>query len=185
MNMKKIFITIAVLGLSFTLFDRGLYQIPCKKIDQQPINLAAFKNKKIVVAIVDAGKPNREQLLSLDSLYQQNASSLAVIVVPVNDFNGALPEQQLKNLLFDTLKLSYPVTEIGRAQKKQGANQYPLLQWLTHRLQNGHFDQDIEEAGQLYVINESGVLYATLRRFGLPNGNVVKNIIAKQVSINE
>jgi glutathione peroxidase len=183
--MKKILIAIAILGLSFTLFDRGLYQVQCKGIDQQPINLAAFKGKKILIAIIDAGKPNREQLLSLDSLYRQNTGSLAVIAVPVNDFNGTLPQQQLKGLLFDTLKLSFPVTEIGGAQKKQGASQYPLLQWLTHRLQNGHFDQDVEEANQLYVINESGVLYATLRRFGLPNGNVVKNIIAKQVSINE
>ncbi|WP_157576811.1 hypothetical protein [Asinibacterium sp. OR53] len=181
--MKKILIMVSILGFSFSPFNSSLYQLSCKGIDHQLINLAAFKGRKILIAVIDAGKLNRTQLLSLDSL--QHSGPVAVIAVPVTDFNGALPEVQLRSLLQDSLKLSFPVTEISKAQKKQGSGQTPLLGWLTHRLQNGHFDQDIEEAGQLFVISESGVLYATLKGIGLPNGGVVRDIIAKHVTLSE
>lgn len=185
MDMKKTLLLIAILGLAFSPYDSSFYQLQCKDLDQHTINLTAFRGKKVIVTEFDAGKPDRNQLLSLDSLYRQHASSLAVIAVPVEDFSAAMPVKTLKGLLIDTLKLSYPIAAIGKAQKKNANNQYQLLQWLTNKSLNRHFDRDIDEAGQLFVVSESGVLYATLKHQAWPTGSLVKEVLGRQVQLNE
>ena len=43
------------------------------------------------------------------------------------------------------------------------------MQWLTHAGQNIHFDADVTTDNQLYIISESGILYAVLEK-GVPPG---------------
>jgi glutathione peroxidase-family protein len=45
-----------------------------------------------------------------------------------------------------------------------GENQHPLFKWLTHLNKNTHFDRDVEETGQLFIISKKGTLYGILGR---------------------
>jgi hypothetical protein len=47
-------------------------------------------------------------------------------------------------------------------QKQDSVWQSPLFNWLTHVGQNTHFDRDVDAEGQLFFINERGILYSIM-----------------------
>ncbi len=54
------------------------------------------------------------------------------------------------------------LTETVKAGKAIGAEQAPLLQWLTHHQRNKHFNEDIKGPGYKYFIDERGELYGAM-----------------------
>jgi hypothetical protein len=56
------------------------------------------------------------------------------------------------------------VSDSGGVKKDKGERQHPLVRWLTDIKQNQYFDGDVESDLQLYVISESGVLYAIMAK---------------------
>ena len=71
----------------------------------------------------------------------------------------------IKNNTSDKLVLSGTV----QVKKDKGNNQNPVMQWLTDGNKNSHFNADVETDQQIYVISESGVLYAVLEKGVLPS----------------
>lgn len=184
--MKKIslllLVLLSILFFSFLPPESSLYDMQFKSLDTGTIDMSSYKSKKLIIVEFHAGKPNYAQLLSLDTLYRQHKNNLSVIAVPVADFGQAMPEKDLIKLVRDSLKLSYPVTAVSNAQKKQGYGQHSLLQWLTSKAKNRHFDADVEEEGQLYVISETGILYAVLKQKISPTGSMMQEVLGRQVT---
>ena len=88
----------------------------------------------------------------------------------------------MKKLIYDTLKLSYPVTAVSKAKKTDGVAQHSLLAWLTNINQNAHFDVDIDKVGEMFVLSENGKLFARLKEPIPANGKDMKKILMQQVA---
>lgn len=179
--MKKILLFLSILTCSFSVFEKNIYTLHFKSLDKGEIDMSSYKGRKILIVAFDAGNPDRKQLRSLDTLYRQIATYLAVIAVPADDFNTAMSPSSLIKLLRDSLGLSYPITEISKARKDKGNLQHDLLQWLTSKDNNQHFDDDIAEQGQMYVVSETGILYASFKKNVTPAGKVLKEVLGRRI----
>ena len=154
----KIFLFTIMLVLSYKAGPVNIYNLSFLDLNGNTLKMADYKAKKILVVLFDASSPDLSQLQSLDSFYKTCQNTLNVIAIPVTDFSIPLPRLKLKSILNDSLKLSYPIAALGKAKKINGENQQPLLKWITTLNDNTHFDNDINNNGQIFLINEQGNL---------------------------
>jgi glutathione peroxidase len=153
---------IALLIPAELMAQSSLYKISLTTINNKNINLSDFRGKKIMVASVSAENLRNGQLAYLDSLQLINPA-IIVIAVPAADYknaNDSMTVDQMKN----NSSLHIIVTAADVVRKNNGANQNKLLSWLTSASANTHFDLDVTTDDQLYMISESGVLYAVLEK---------------------
>jgi glutathione peroxidase len=159
------------------------YQLSFKALNNEQIALSDYHGKKILITIFDASNPDRASLAAFEQLYQQNINSVVVIAVPVSNFQTAVIDTTiLKHLMYSTLQLSYPITEISQAQKTDGIAQHSLLAWVTHINQNAHFDEDIDGVGEMFVLSENGKLFARLKEAIPIAGNTMEKILMQKVA---
>lgn len=180
--MKNSILVLLLSCFSFTNPESSLYQLKLTGLDNREFYLARFMGKKIIIVAFDAGNPDVRQLQSLDTLYRKQSQRLVVVAVPVQDFHQPLPEKDLLRILQDSMKLSYPITKVCKAKKDVAGNQQAIFQWLTDKGSNRHFNAPVEEDGQVFVISETGVLYATLRKNSLPTGKEMSEVLSRQVN---
>ena len=152
------------------------YQLQFQGLGSNMIQLSSFAGKPTVVFEFKASNSSASQLQSLDTLYRNSHGQLNVIAIPVQDF-GAVSAADSLNLLVSSLGLSYSIAGTGYAQKSSGLNQQVLLRWITHVGSNGHFDEDISEEGDIFIISATGILYATLSRTFSCNGPEIKQVL--------
>lgn len=179
--MKKVLLLLSAIICSFSVLEKDIYALHCKSLDKEDINMSSCKGRKILIVEFNAANPDRKQLRALDTLFRQIRTYLAVVAIPVEDFGKAMPEKNLVKLLRDSLGLDYPIAAISKAKKNTGADQHTLLQWLTDKANNQHFDTDVEEEGQMYVVSETGVLYACIKKSISPTGKILKDLLGQQV----
>src|SRR5260221_9253247 len=138
----------------------SVYDIAIQPLNGTMLSLSTFKGKKIVVIEFDANNYDKAQLLMLDSFQRSNAQ-IRVIAVPAKDFSPSTNSQRIVNLS-RSLNLSFIMTQPALIKKASGSNQEALFRWLTHSSNNNHFDGDVDQPGQIYLINEKGILYGVL-----------------------
>ena len=147
----------------FPLFfiQSSIYDIQVETIDGKTVNLSVYKGKTIIVAEFNAAQPDRASLQYIDSLQMVNKSSV-VIAVPALDFGGTANEKSIVALR-DSLGLQILITKPAFVKKTAGKIQQELFKWLTDVNNNRHFDYEVEEPWQLFIINSKGTLYSLLR----------------------
>lgn len=173
--MFVVLFSMPVLAIS----QQELYDITFHDINNKPIALNTFSGKKIVISVIDAARPDELYLKMLDTLYRNNNTTVQVIAVPVSNFGNAISNDSL-TVLFKKLNLSYIISKTAEGRKENN-HQHPILYWVTHVSSNKRFDNDIEEPGQLFVISESGVLYAVMKRKISPTGATMNKVISQQI----
>jgi glutathione peroxidase-family protein len=148
-----------------------LQQVQSK--NQNQISLSTYAHKKILVAICSAFTPDLSRLRILDNLNKSSPSSLQVVIIPLLDIDSPLNKTSLQSSILDTMQFSFIVCKAGYGKKVNSNMQIPFLGWLTNKSGNIHFDNDLQNPWQMFVIGENGILYAEL--FGasdLMNGNL-------------
>ena len=126
--------------------------------------LQQFKGRKILIAVVSFENLNKKKALQfLDSVRLANPK-VAFILVPADDMDTLTNDSvEMVNLKTKSPK-EFLVSDSGGVKKDKGERQHPLVRWLTDITQNQYFDGDVESDLQLYVISESGVLYAIMAK---------------------
>ncbi|MEO6230420.1 MAG: hypothetical protein ABJB11_13695 [Ferruginibacter sp.] len=165
-------------GRSFS--QTSLFDIQLKSLDGKIVRMKDYKGKKIVISTASAVILQSYQLAFLDSLQESNPS-IVVIAVPAIDFGGI--DDSLKiGALKKSSRPNMVVAAADWVKKSNGIKQNRLLQWLTNSSQNTHFNADITMDAQLYIISESGVLYAVLEK-GTPVSLI--NQLLKQEDVKQ
>ena len=186
--MKILMISIWILACSSSAFTQGnIYQLSFPGIGGSTITMSSYTGKKIVVAVCSFSAPNLQQLKSLDSLSKNRAGNISVILIPVRDFDSlAIPAgtQDMQQLLANGLQLSYIVAAPSMGKKASGGTQHPLLQWATNKGQNGHFDVDVEQLWQIFVLGGKGNLYAVMQGKNDLTGENMNNVLNAQAPTN-
>ena len=141
-------------------------------------SLQQYKGQKVVIAAVNISNFKKKDVLQFWDSLQTAHPKIAFVIIPASDHDtpekeGDTPRpdsvttaadsailRDVKERVSDKIVLS----TMGKVSKAEGARQHPLMQWLTQVKQNKHFDLDVESDVQIYVISESGELYAVLTK---------------------
>ncbi len=158
----KIIMLFIVLCSNQLMAQINLWDIQLQALDGRTINMQDFKGKKIVVATVSAQKLKDGILTFLDSI-QAAYPSAVVIAVPAADYGGSLTTDTIMNDVKNMGLIKSVVTLPALVKKENGINQNLLAAWLTYPENNRHFDADVSADYQVFIISESGVLYAELQ----------------------
>lgn len=161
--MKNIIIILLVFCSADLMAQSKIYDIELQLLDNKSISLAECKGKKILIAVTSPAQLEKYGLQLLDSL-QQIFPDVKVLALPASDFGGDRNEEILQSVRSNQSKKT-TVAAVSSVTKKARENeQTALMNFLTDVKQNTHFNDDVETDFHLYVVSESGVLYASLSK---------------------
>ena len=155
----------------------SIYDIEFKKIEGGNVSMSEFRDKKIIVVLFNAANPDAARLRYLDSL-QLADESLQVIGIPATDFAGEGKQEDLK-AFNSSLSAKFVMARQASVKKETGIRQQPLLGWLTQVKENGHFDTNATDVGQLFIISNTGILYSVLDQ-GVPE-KVLMEVLKQEI----
>jgi glutathione peroxidase len=139
--------------------QNSIYDMTVQSATGKTIPLSNYKGKKLLIAVVNPGSLQKKDVINYwDSLQLRNPNTV-VIIIPANDISAG---EDVSISSAQPISDKVIVVSSAPAKKDKGNNQHPLIKWLTHGDKNNHFDADVETDNQLYVISQSGVLYAVL-----------------------
>jgi glutathione peroxidase-family protein len=177
--MKNIFLlTIGVVLSYIVQAQTSIYDQPVNDIEGNAISLTNYSGKKlllIVLPLAEADTSVQQQLLRLQQRYDSSLLQVVGLVAMEEGYdsmNKASIQQQYSGLL---------LTEGMYVRKSAGSNQAALLQWLTNKDNNQHFDEDAAEAGKKFFVSEDGRLYALLGGSTSLDARIVDKIVTTQV----
>lgn len=143
----------------------SVYDIDIKSLDSTVIRLSAYKGRKVLIAVVSPSRLYRQKLKFLDSLLD-TYPSLVVLAIPSSEFGDKYDLENLTPVRVNRMKRVI-VSASGKVKKAALSQQNGLVKWLTNVSENTHFDGDVLTDDQLYIISESGELYAMMEK-GVP-----------------
>ena len=138
--------------------QKSVYDVQLQTIDSVYFKLSNFKGKKILVAVSTPEKLHEQKSAFYDSLQNSNPQ-IKVIIIPGVDLGGK-DDILYQRLMMSDISKRVTICMPTKVKKSANANQNELLKWLTTLSSNRHFDLDIRADEQMYVISETGVLYA-------------------------
>jgi hypothetical protein len=179
MKTNPLLIILTTLSSITSAQVQNISNLNFSSIDNIKMDMKKCIGKKIVLATFDASRINTNYLLSLDTLNRKYHDSIVVIGIPVTDFGSAVATSYILKVI-DSLNLSYPLTPLAKG--KRGAGQLPLMTWVTTNSVKNPFNIDLENAGQIFVISTTGILYTNLPPYSPPNGQWMKNVLENEVT---
>lgn len=179
-----IFLFYCPASVLFSQEASSLYKLSFRSLASSPLNMADYQGKKIIVAGFSATNPDKDVLFSLNQLYEENKEKLVVIVIPVYDSRSHISTRAIRDNWRSHLSLSYILSDPGSSKKLNEEAVHPLLQWVTSKEYNQHFDQRINGDGQAFVISETGRLFAVLTGKAAMNRQTMARILNMKVSDN-
>lgn len=154
----------------------SIYDLYIQKPEGDSISMSMFKGNKILIIAVSQDNLQKSDLNFWDSVQISNAP-LVVILVPADDFGKTVDDSTIA-VIKSNLSTNIILSDDVLVKKSEGQNQDPILQWLTHTDENTHFNAEITSGKQIYVVSESGVLYAVLEK-GVP-AQVLDQLLKQQ-----
>jgi glutathione peroxidase len=176
--MKLILFLIAVLSLSFVNPDE-VYNQPLKNIDGNTIDLNAYRGKKIIFIILPLSTQDSSVSVSDVINIQAQVDSLVIIGVPSIEmgYTNAL-KANLKSR-FSGAGSNFILADAMNVRKTSGTAQAPLFQWLTKMEMNQHFNMDVKQIGDKFLVNSKGRLFAVIGPQLKLSSSVLAQVLAK------
>jgi len=148
-------------------------------IDSFKIEMSHYQGKPLILAMLDAGNPDKQALRLLDSINKAPAPNFSVIGIPLTDFNMPRSKASLLKMLRDSSAISFPLTGLGRAKNDSGMVIHMLIKWLSAGTDKmNHYKVSIDDAGQFFFIDAEGKLYAILGRQALNAPGLLKSVLS-------
>jgi glutathione peroxidase len=151
---------VAIALCAFSYID-DIYSITINSIDGKKIDLTTYKGKKILFVVCPLSPADTTLSLSdLAALQAKYESSLQVIGIVAGESGTKQPDIAGLKKLYKDQRPNFILTAGMKIKKSAGAEQSPLLQWLTNKDKNKHFNQDVKGVGHKFFVDEHGELYA-------------------------
>lgn len=129
-----VFAMLGFLGFAKADMPGSAHDFSFQSIDGQPLPLATFKGKAVLVVNTASQCGFTPQYKGLEALYDRyGAQGLIVLGVPSNDFGGQEPGQNsdIKNFCETTFDVSFPLTEKAHVT---GADAHPFYKWAAEKM---------------------------------------------------
>ncbi len=138
----------------------NVHQFTIRSIDGDPVNLADFKGKKLLLVNTASKCGYTKQYADLQKLSEMYKDKLVVIGFPANNFGGQEPGSNEDVQAF--CEKNYGVTFLlAEKSSVKGDDIHPLFAYLT-KAENPDFTGDIKWNFEKFLVNENGKL---IRRF--------------------
>lgn len=136
----------------------SFYSLALVSIDGTPLDLSAFKGKKILIVNTASDCGYTRQYESLQALYEKNKDNLVIIGCPSNDFKEQEKgsNQDIASFCKKNYGVTFPLLEKGPVLKS--GEQQTLFQWLTDPAKNGWNEKAPTWNFSKYLIDENGRL---------------------------
>jgi len=133
----------------------SLYDIEINSLQKKPIDLNAFKGKKILFVNVASKCGFTPQYRELQALHEKYDGEVVLIGVPCNQFGKQEPgtSDEIQEFCQVNYGVDFLITE---KLDVKGANQHPLYAWLTKKALNGKKDSSVKWNFQKYLVDENG-----------------------------
>lgn len=140
----------------------SIYDLSITTINGKTIPFNNFKGKKILIVVLPLSPT--DTLLPVNELKAVQARYPSLVVIGIISLEAGFKKTDKEKIkkMYKGMPPGFILTEAIKATKAAGQNQAPVLQWLTHRQRNKHFDEDIKAPGYKFFIDERGELYGAL-----------------------
>lgn len=157
---------------------KTVYDFAINDIKGQPLNLAQYKGKKLLLVNTASACGLTPQYKQLEELHLHYKDKVQVIGLPCNDFGAQEPGSADEIVQFCEVNygVSFPLTE---KVVILGENPHPLYAYLTHKAENGHSDSEVKWNFQKYLIGEDGNLLQVFSPMVEPLSEEILNAIEK------
>lgn len=134
----------------------NVYNYKLKTIKGEPLDLSAYKGKKILLVNTASACGLTPQYKQLEELQENFKDKLQIIGLPCNDFAGQEPgtEQEIAKFCEATYNITFPLT----SKVKIVGEPDPIYQFLTQKDLNGFGSSEVAWNFQKYLIDENGNL---------------------------
>lgn len=135
---------------------QSFYSFKVKDVDGKPIQLSAFKGKKVLIVNTASECGYTPQYADLEKLHKQYGNKLVVIAFPANNFGGQEPgnNSEIKSFCSKNYGVSFLIA--GKVSVK-GGDIDPLFKWLCEQ-ENPDFKGDINWNFEKFLLDENGKL---------------------------
>lgn len=158
--MKILFFILILFPTQVTKLEtvmNSFYSNQINSLIGDPIDLASFKGKKILIVNTASKCGFTPQYEDLQKLHEAYMDKVVIIGVPCNQFGGQEPGD--KNEISSFCQKNYGVTFLMTEKVDvKGENQHPLYSWLTQKEKNGVKDSNVKWNFHKYLIDEKGKL---------------------------
>lgn len=134
----------------------SIYQFKINSIDGEPINLADFKGKKILLVNTASKCGFTPQYKELEELSNKYKNKLVVIGLPANNFGNQEPgeAEDIKAFCEKNFGVTFLLTE---KVSVKGEDINPLFDYLT-QAENPNFTGEVKWNFEKFLIDENGKL---------------------------
>src|ERR1700721_1049643 len=133
MRKLALALTLCVAAIAMAVPTKSVYSFTLKSIDGQPVNLASYRGKVLLLVNVASRCGFTPQYTALESLYEKYKDrGLVIVGVPANNFMGQEPgtNEEIKTFCTKKYNVSFPM--MSKLSVK-GDDQTPLYQFLTSK----------------------------------------------------
>lgn len=154
-----------------------VYNYKLNTIKGEPLDLSAFKGKKILMVNTASACGLTPQYKQLEELQENFKDKLQVIGLPCNDFAHQEPgtEQEIAKFCEVNYNISFPHT----TKVKIVGEPDPIYQFLTSGELNGYGSSEVAWNFQKYLIDENGNLIGIFAPPVEPLDEEILNAIGK------
>ena len=177
--MKRLFVLMALLGMSAMAAEKTIYDFTMNSIDGQPTPLSTFKGKVVLLVNVASRCGFTPQYAGLESIYKRYKDRGFVIVgIPANNFGGQEPgtNQEIKTFCATKYNVTFPMMA---KVSVQGSDITPLYQFLTDKSLNPDTGGEIGWNFTKFLVGPDGKVIARFDSKVEPDSPQVTSAIEK------
>jgi len=158
----KFLITTLFLSLLSAPYADSIYELSFKTIAGETVPVSRFKGHKVLFVVLPLSPTDTILPASALKAIQTKYTSLIIVGIVSEEVGFKKADKEKIKKQYRNMLPGFLLTEPLKATKASGKDQNPVLQWLTHRKRNTHFDEDAKSPGYKYFIDEKGELYGML-----------------------
>ncbi len=174
-NMKKCILSgCLALIIAGVLQAQNFYQLPVRTIDGDTIRLSEHAGKKILFTLLPLSQQDSiyQQVLDFRSRYGDTV--VVIGILSGEDGYSTSAASSVRSLYAGT---GIILTEGMQTRKSSGSSQSPLLQWLTDKSKNQHYDMDATGIGHKFFVSGAGRLFASLSKQSSFHSPIINRIV--------
>jgi glutathione peroxidase len=134
------------------------YSLGALRNDGQPLDLAQFRNKKVLLVNTASNCGFTNQFEELQQLHEQFSDRLVILGFPANDFKEQEKGADAEIAQFCQLNFGVTFPLMKKSQVVKGPGQHPVYQWLTDASRNGWNNHEPDWNFSKYLVDPQGRL---------------------------
>jgi len=180
--MSKLLFCLLFCAATLMAADKTVYDFTLNSIDGQPVPLAAYKGKVVLLVNVASRCGFTPQYSALEATYEKYKDRGFVIVgIPANNFGAQEPgsNQEIKTFCTSKYRVTFPM--LAKVSVK-GDDMTPLYQFLTDKSANPQTGGKIQWNFTKFLIGPDGHVKARFEPEVTPHSPQVTTAIEKALA---